>query len=90
MAAPPTSPGTPISSKQELVEYIEAGCKPPADWRIGTEHEKFVFQNDSFLPAPYEGDWGIRALLEGLQRFGWERCWRMVIPSPYSMRMGVR
>jgi glutamate--cysteine ligase len=72
MAAPPTSPGTPISSKRELVEYIEAGCKPPADWRIGTEHEKFVFQNDSFLTAPYEGDWGIRSLLEGLRRFGWE------------------
>lgn len=72
MAAPPTSLGIPISSKRELVEYIEAGCKPPADWRIGTEHEKFVFQNDSFLTAPYEGDWGIRSLLEGLQRFGWE------------------
>ena len=72
MAAPPTPPGTPISSKNELVEYLEAGCKPASEWRIGTEHEKFVFQKGTLLPAPYEGEWGIRALLEGLKRFGWK------------------
>ncbi len=72
MAAPPTFPGTPISSKSELVEYLESGCKPASEWRIGTEHEKFVFQKGTLLPAPYDGEWGIRALLEGLKRFGWK------------------
>ena len=72
MAASPTSLGKPISSKSELVEYLEAGCKPASEWRIGTEHEKFVFQKGTLLPAPYDGEWGIRALLEGLKRFGWK------------------
>ena len=56
-----------------MVEYIEAGCKPKADWRIGTEHEKFVFHLKTLAPAPYEGPWGIGAFLEGLTRFGWQR-----------------
>lgn len=72
MAASPSSPGALISGKRDLVEYLAQGCRPPEDWRIGTEHEKFVFQQETYLPAPYEGEWGIRALLEGMGRFGWE------------------
>ena len=72
MAAPPSTSGAPITSKRELIEYLEVGCKTETEWRIGTEHEKFVFQKDTYFPAPYEGSWGIRALLEGLQRFDWE------------------
>ena len=72
MAAPPSTPGAPITGKRELIEYLEEGCKTETEWRIGTEHEKFVFQKDTYLPAPYEGSWGIRSLLEGLQRFDWE------------------
>ncbi len=72
MAAPPSKPGTPITDKIQLIEYMEAGCRPKADWRIGTEHEKFVFQIGTLKPAPYEGEWGIGALLDGLTRFGWE------------------
>ncbi len=64
--------GQTIGTRDELVAYLEAGSKPPADWRIGTEHEKFVFYRPSDTPVPYEGDRGIRALLEGLEtRFGW-------------------
>ena len=74
MSAPPQSPGVPIADKAELVAYMEAGCKPRADWRIGTEHEKFAFTREDMRPLPYEGPRGIRALLEGLaSRFGWER-----------------
>ena len=36
-------------------EYLESGCKPPKDWRIGTEHEKFGFNKDTLKPLPYEG-----------------------------------
>ena len=43
--------GAPISGKQELVAYLEAGCKPSADWRIGTEHEKFGFTQGDTRPA---------------------------------------
>ena len=35
---------TPIENKDILVQYMESGCKPPEQWRIGTEHEKFAFR----------------------------------------------
>jgi glutamate--cysteine ligase len=71
MAAPPAAAGAPITDIRQLVGYLESGCKPPEAWRIGTEHEKFVFDLETLRPAPYEGPGGIRALLEGLMRFGW-------------------
>jgi len=73
MAAPPDSKGEPITDKRQLVAYLEAGNKPEAEWRIGTEHEKFGFTWDDTNPLPYEGPRGIRALLEGLAgSFGWQ------------------
>jgi glutamate--cysteine ligase len=60
-----------IDSKQALVDHLAAGSKPLSDWRIGTEHEKFGFDLATLAPVPYDGPRGIRAMLEGLQRFGW-------------------
>jgi len=61
-----------IESRDELVAYIEQGSKPKAEWRIGSEHEKFPFYRDGLRPVPYEGPAGIQALLEGMAaRFGW-------------------
>jgi len=71
MSGPTQPTGEPITDWRQLVEYLEAGCKPPERWRIGTEHEKFVFRRSDLRRVPYEGPDGIRALLEGLQRFGW-------------------
>jgi glutamate--cysteine ligase len=69
----PQSGGGPIERFEQLAEFMEAGCKPASDWRIGTEHEKFGWLTDSQLPLPYDGPRSIRALFEGLsQRFGWE------------------
>ena len=34
---------TPIETRDELVAWLEAGCKPKAQFRVGTEHEKFAF-----------------------------------------------
>ena len=64
MAAPSTGGGPPIESKQQLVEWFEAGCKPPEDWRIGTEHEKFAFRIDDLSALSYDSQPGIRDLLE--------------------------
>ncbi len=72
MAASPDTAGAPITDRRQIISYMESGCRPVPDWRIGTEHEKFVFNLDTLKPAPYEGAQGIGALLDGLTRFGWE------------------
>ncbi len=72
MSAPPSGGGTPIENRRQLIEYFVAGNKPKADWRMGTEHEKFGFNKQTMKPLPYDGKAGIRAMLEGMMRFGWE------------------
>ncbi|MGH6883770.1 MAG: glutamate--cysteine ligase, partial [Hypericibacter sp.] len=72
MSAPPTTRGEPITSKRQMIDYIAQGSKPRERWRIGTEHEKFGFNQRDLRPLPYEGPAGVRALLEGLSRFGWK------------------
>ena len=68
----PQSGGGPIEHYAQLAEYLADGCKPEADWRIGTEHEKFGYCKDTLKPLPYDGPRSIRAMLEGLRdRFGW-------------------
>jgi glutamate--cysteine ligase len=68
----PQSGGGTIERFEQLAEYLAAGCKPEADWRIGTEHEKFGYRLADHAPLPYEGECSIRAMLAGLgDRFGW-------------------
>jgi glutamate--cysteine ligase len=68
----PQSGGGLIESFDQLAAYMESGCKPKSDWRLGTEHEKFGFLTDTLQPLPYDGPRSVKALLEGLRdRFGW-------------------
>ena len=69
----PQSGGGPIESRDQLAEYLASGCRPDAaDWRIGTEHEKFGYCKDTQKPLPYEGVRSIQAVLEGLRdSHGW-------------------
>ena len=63
----------PIDSRDELVAWFEAGCKPEAAFRLGTEHEKFPFYKNGLRPVPYGGAQGIAALLHGMRdTLGWE------------------
>jgi glutamate--cysteine ligase len=62
-----------VESRDALVGWFEAGCKPLGPFRIGTEHEKVPFYRADHFPVPYDGERGIRALLEGMRaRLGWE------------------
>ena len=64
---------TALTSRDELVAWIEAGCRPASEFRIGTEHEKFPFRREDLSPVEYEGPAGIKALLDGMQGLlGWE------------------
>ena len=71
---PDSQPNTnePVTDKRALVEYLESGCKPPENWRIGTEHEKFAYHLEDLRPLEYDGPRGVRAILDGMKRFGWE------------------
>jgi len=68
----PQSGGGPIEDMSQLAGYLEDGCKPKDDWRIGTEHEKFGYCKDTLKPIPYEGERSVLAVLEGLRDVhGW-------------------
>jgi len=68
-----TTDQTPLSSVQELTDYLAAGNKPAERFRIGTEHEKFAFFRVDNGPVPYFGEASISALLKGLQqKSGWD------------------
>ena len=60
---------------EDLVAWFDKGSKPKSDWRVGAEHEKFVFRLGTHETVPYEPSppehGGIKALLDGLTRFGW-------------------
>ena len=56
----------PIESKADLIAALSQGEKAKADWRVGTEHEKFVFFRIENTPVPYEGERGIKAILEAI------------------------
>ncbi|MGV6850337.1 MAG: glutamate--cysteine ligase [Marinibacterium sp.] len=68
----PQSGGGPIESRDQLAGYLESGCKPKEDWRIGTEHEKFGYCKDTLNPIPYDGPRSVKAVLQGLRDVhGW-------------------
>jgi glutamate--cysteine ligase len=61
-----------IETRADLIEVMAKGAKPRSEWRVGTEHEKHVYRKDPIRPVPYEGDAGIHALLDGIEkRTGW-------------------
>ncbi len=71
-----------IESKDQLTAYLSSGCKPKDQWRIGTEHEKFVFCESELGPVPYDGERGIRAILEALSR---ETGWSLIMEGDHPI-----
>jgi len=61
----------PIDSRADLLSVFQDGEKSREDWRIGTEHEKFVFRRSDHGAPSYDEPGGIRDLLTGLTQFGW-------------------
>jgi glutamate--cysteine ligase len=61
-----------IEHRDQLAAPMAAGEKPAECWRIGTEHEKFVYcQSDKHAPS-YDEPGGIHDMLMALTEFGWE------------------
>src|SRR5579872_4864300 len=61
----------PIESREDLLSVFAGGEKPRDEWRIGTEHEKFVYRAADHRAPSYDEPGGIRDLLMGLTEFGW-------------------
>ena len=55
-----------ITDKAQLVDWLKQQEADAENWRIGTEHEKFLFQKGSFRPVSYEGEIGIGEILSRL------------------------
>jgi glutamate--cysteine ligase len=73
MSNPGDSDATPLTSIQQMADYLAVGCKPSVEFRIGTEHEKFGFRLDDLKSPPYlpaDGQPGsIRDILAALRQF---------------------
>ena len=61
-----------VEDRAQLVEYFARGEKPKDRWRIGTEHEKFVYSTRDHHAPSYDEPGGIRDLLMALTEFGWK------------------
>ena len=56
--------------KRRLGEYI---WFKKNEWKIGTEHEKFLYDVDNFKPIKYNGKKSIISLFNEFQKNGWEK-----------------
>ena len=61
-----------IESHDDLLSIFSGGEKPREEWRIGTEHEKFVYRLDDHRAPSWDEPGGIRDLLQDLTKFGWK------------------
>ncbi len=62
----------PIESREDLLRPFLKGEKPKERWRIGTEHEKFVYRRADHRAPSYDEPGGIRDLLMAMTEFGWQ------------------
>jgi glutamate--cysteine ligase len=65
------SASPPIENRDDLLSVFAGGEKPREAWRIGTEHEKFVYRLSDHRAPSWDEPGGIRDLLTGLTQFGW-------------------
>ena len=60
-----------IESRDQLIASFARGEKPADRWRIGTEHEKFVYRTADHRAPSYDEPGGIRDLLAAMTEHGW-------------------
>jgi glutamate--cysteine ligase len=57
-----------INSKEQIIKYFESGIKETKNFRIGIEHEKFLFNNEDNKRVDYSK---IKEMFSSLLEFGW-------------------
>jgi glutamate--cysteine ligase len=58
-----------INSKEQIIDYFNSGIKKKKDFRIGIEHEKFLFNNKGNKRINYSK---IKEMFAALLEFGWK------------------
>src|SRR3990167_11126297 len=61
-----------VENRDQLAVPMIQGEKPRDRWRIGTEHETFVYRTADHRAPSYDEPGGIHDLLMAMTRFGWE------------------
>ena len=57
-----------IDTKDKIIDYFKSGIKNTKDFRIGIEHEKFLFNNQNHKRINYQK---IKEMFSALLEFGW-------------------
>ena len=57
-----------IDSKEKIINYFKSGVKEPKNFKIGIEHEKFLFNNSDNKRIDYSK---IKEMFSALLEFGW-------------------
>ena len=57
-----------INNKEQIIEYFKFGIKNSKDFKIGIEHEKFLFNNQNNKRINYSK---IKEMFSALLEFGW-------------------
>ncbi len=58
-----------ITSKEKIIEYFKSGIKQIKNFKIGIEHEKFLFNKDDNKRIDYSK---IKEMFAALLEFGWQ------------------
>jgi len=57
-----------ITNKEQIIKYFESGIKKTKDFKIGVEHEKFLFNKQNDKRIDYSK---IKEMFSALLEFGW-------------------
>ena len=57
-----------IDIKEKIIDYFNSGIKDTKDFKIGIEHEKFLFNNQDNKRVDYLK---IKEMFSALLEFGW-------------------
>ena len=57
-----------IKTKEQIIEYFQSGIKETKDFKIGIEHEKFLFNTENNKRIDYPK---VKEMFTALTEFGW-------------------
>ena len=57
-----------ITKKEQIIEYFKSGIKNKKEFKIGIEHEKFLFDSQNNKRIDYQK---IKEMFAALLEFGW-------------------